>query len=171
MALSSFTTTCHIGAHADAPSHYSKNGLSVEGLKLEPYVGPCVVKEVTGGRVILPSHCKGLPPRAERVLFRTGYDAAEFRGDFSFFSPEAIRYLGEMGVVLVCIDTPSVDAFDSKDLPCHHELLSWNMRNLEGLDLSAAPEGEYELIALPLKLKGMDASPVRAILRCLPVFE
>jgi arylformamidase len=65
------------------------------------------------------------------------------------------------------VDTPSVDPFDSRDLPTHHAILHHDLAILEGLDLAAVPEGVYELIALPLRLVGFDASPVRAILRSL----
>jgi arylformamidase len=68
----------------------------------------------------------------------------------------------------VGIDTPSVDPFDSKDLAAHHALISGGVVNLEGLDLDLVPPGLYELIALPLRIEGLDASPVRAVLRAYP---
>jgi arylformamidase len=76
-----------------------------------------------------------------------------------------VERLHEQGVKLIGIDTPSVDLFDSKDLPSHQMILKHDMAILEGLALQGVPEGVYELIALPLKLVGFDASPVRAILR------
>jgi arylformamidase len=74
-------------------------------------------------------------------------------------------FLKSCGVVLLGLDVPSVDAIDSKMLPIHHELGACGIQILESLDLAEVPPGEYELIALPLKLVGADGSPVRAILR------
>ena len=166
--LSSFHGTVHIGAHADAPRHYSKDGISIEAVALDPYIGLCYVHSVAKKRLITSEDCR-LPISlgANRVLFRTDTfpDPHSFNQDFCAFTPEALESLGKSGVTLVGIDTPSVDPFDSKQLPAHQMLLKYNMRNLEGLVLSATSDGFYELIALPLALKGFDASPVRAVLR------
>lgn len=166
--LSSFHGTVHIGAHADAPRHYAKNGVTMEAVSLEPYIGPCYVQTVDKKRLITPEDCS-IPINfgAKRVLFRTGTfpDPNSFNEDFCAFSPEALEALGKSGVILVGIDTPSVDPFDSKQLPAHQTLLKYNMRNLEGLVLTSTLDGFYELIALPLPLMGFDASPVRAVLR------
>ena len=122
VTTSALRATVHLGAHADAPSHYHTDAPSIGECDLAPYIGPCQII-----RVSLHAH----------------------------------------GARLVGIDTPSIDAFDSKDLPTHHAALKHNMAILEGLILDPVPEGMYELIALPLKLVGFDASPVRAILRPL----
>ena len=102
-----------------------------------------------------------------RVLFATGtYPNPEsWRTDFAALSPELIDLLHSRGVMTVGIDTPSIDLFDSKDLPAHKAILRHDMAILEGLVLQDVPEGVYELIALPLPLVGFDGSPVRAILR------
>ncbi len=166
--LSSINSTVHIGAHADAPKHYNKNGATIDAVSLEPYLGPCYVHSVRNRPLILPSDCKiPIAMGVQRVLFRTGTfpNPNNFNKDFAAFSPDAIETLALAGVVLVGIDTPSVDPFDSKDLPAHQKLFDWNIRNLEGLVLSHVNDGIYELIALPLPLSGFDASPVRAVLR------
>ena len=168
--LSSFHGTVHLGAHADAPRHYSKAGPSIEAVALDPYIGICYVHRVEKKHLITREDCQTpLNLGAKRVLFRTDTfpDPDIFNQDFCSFTPEALEYLGRAGVVLVGIDTPSIDPFDSKQLPAHHMLGKYNMRNLEGLVLSAVSDGFYELIALPLPLKGFDASPVRAVLRTL----
>ena len=102
-----------------------------------------------------------------RVLFATGTypDPQNWNTDFSALSVELIDFLHDRGVITVGIDTPSVDLFESKDLPAHKAILRCNMSILEGLVLKDVPEGTYELIALPLRLVGFDASPVRAVLR------
>jgi arylformamidase len=103
------------------------------------------------------------------VLVRTGTfpDPTVFHEDFAALAPELVDSLHARGVRLVGIDTPSVDPFDSADLPAHRAFLKNDMAILEGLDLSAVPDGVYELIALPLRLVGFDASPVRAVLRTM----
>jgi arylformamidase len=170
LTLSTLHATVHLGAHADAPSHYGVDGYSIEARALEPYLGPCRVLRPAPplsarlGPELLP---EGLG--AERVLFATGSypDPNAFNRDFAALSPELIHELNRRGVKLVGVDTPSVDSFDSKELPTHKACLDHDMAILEGLVLEGVPEGLYELIALPLKLKGFDASPVRAILRSL----
>ena len=168
ITLSTLHATVHLGAHADAPSHYGGGAPSIERCALENYLGPCQVIRVAvrGGTRIGPAD---LPASitAPRVLFHTGTfpDPSVFNEDFAAFSVELIDLLHEHGVRLVGIDTPSVDLFESKDLPAHRRILSYDMSILEGLTLGAVPEGVYELIALPLPLVGFDASPVRAVLR------
>lgn len=168
VALSSVTTTLHVGAHADAPSHYRAQAAGIDRIDLDPYWGPCLVFDAIGERCIKPGICpRQLPPGVTRILFKTLTmpDWRIFNEDFSYFDPEAIDHLAALGVVLVGIDTPSVDAFSSKELPAHHALLRHGIRNLEGLWLAEAPAGIYELSALPLRLQEGDASPVRAVLR------
>jgi arylformamidase len=173
--VSALTTTPHLGAHADAPFHVAAGGVGVGELPLEPFLGPCRLVEVPPAPLILPEHLEnvdlGDPPR---LLLKTGSAStpngspSRFPEAFSALSPELARALGESGTLLVGLDTPSVDPFDSKDLAAHHALVAGGVVNLEGLMLDAVPPGIYELIALPLRLEGLDASPVRAVLRTLP---
>lgn len=168
VTLSALHATVHLGAHADAPSHYGAGAPSIEGRSLEPYLGPCQVIRIEAerGTRIEPDQIKP-DIGAERVLLATGTypDPTSFNEDFAALSPALVDWLHERGVRLVGIDTPSVDLFDSTDLPAHGRFLAHDMAILEGLVLSDVPPGRYELIALPLKLAGFDASPVRAILR------
>jgi arylformamidase len=124
---------------------------------------------VARGERILPSHLDGKRIAAPRVLFRTGTfpDPSHWNDDFASLSLELVDALHDRGVILIGIDTPSVDPFDSKPLEAHHALAQHAMANLEGLVLDGVGEGEYELIALPLRIVGGDASPVRAVLRML----
>jgi arylformamidase len=170
LTLSTLRATVHLGAHADAPSHYGASAPSIESRDLDPYLGACQLLRVEAARGtrIRPAQIS-TPIRAPRVLLATGTypDPAHFNEDFAALSPELLDSLHELGVRLVGIDTPSVDLFDSKDLPTHQACLRHDVAILEGLVLEGIPEGIYELIALPLKLHGFDASPVRAILRSL----
>lgn len=165
--LSSVATTVHLGAHADAPSHFMAGGAGIGELDLAPYVGPCQVMAVSvaRGERVRPSHLMG-PVTAPRLLLRTGTfpDPNRWNEDFASLSPELIEHLHAQGVVLVGLDTPSVDPFASKALEAHQALGRTGIRNLEGLLLDRVPDGVYTLVALPLRIPGADASPVRAIL-------
>ncbi len=170
ITLSTMRATVHLGSHADAPSHYGKDDPSIEQRSLDYYLGPCEVVHIPAGQgtCIEPEQ---LPKviRHPRLLLVTGtYQfSLPFREDFAALSPATVDFLHERGVRLVGIDTPSVDPFSSKSLPAHQRFLRNDMAILEGLVLAHVPAGVYELIALPLRLVGFDASPVRAILRTL----
>ena len=165
LTLSSITTTVHIGAHVDAPSHYDRDGESIETRSLHYYMGPCQVVTVSVGRGARIESCP-VKITAPRVLFRTDSfpNPNEFNTDFSALSPQLIDQLATAGVCLVGIDTPSVDLFDDKVLLSHNAIASNDMAILEGVVLAGVPDGVYNLIALPLKLAEADASPVRAVL-------
>ncbi|MBI3553348.1 MAG: cyclase family protein [Elusimicrobia bacterium] len=168
LGLSAVHTTVHIGAHADAPSHYHPEGRPIDERPLEPYLGPCqvvAVKASRGARV-KPSDLGALKITTERVLIKTDSfpDPDRWTNDFNSLSPELIDRLACDGVRLVGIDTPSIDPWDSKGLESHRAAHRHDMSLLEGIVLSQVPAGIYQLVALPLRLKGADASPVRAIL-------
>ena len=168
--LSAITMSPHIGAHADAPLHYGDGAPTIGQVDLAPYLGTCRVIHAIGcGPLVRPDHlmhaAAGLPPR---VLVRTETVAPTvWRDDFASFAPETIAWLAGLGVRLVGIDSQSVDPATSKTLDSHQQLLRLDLRVLENLVLDEVPEGDYELIALPLKLIQADASPVRAVLRTL----
>jgi arylformamidase len=171
LTLSSIETTVHVGAHVDAINHFSDVAEGVDAADPSRYVGPCQVVEVRKprGELIAASDLAGVSIRARRVLFKTGSypDPRRFNEDFVAFSAEAIDELAARGVVLVGIDTPSVDHCQSKELAAHHATARAGMAILEGIVLSDVAPGFYELIAAPLRLAGADASPVRALLRPL----
>jgi arylformamidase len=171
ITLSDIRTSVHVGAHADAPNHYVAGGGDIASRRLDFYLGRCVVVhvDVERGERIYPAHLIGKVLSAPRVLLRTGTfpDPRAWNDDFAALSPELVDNLYNHGVMLIGIDTPSVDPFHSKELEAHHAFAHNDMAMLEGLVLDGVAEGEYELIALPLRLKGADASPVRAVLRTL----
>ncbi|MHC4767103.1 MAG: cyclase family protein [Planctomycetota bacterium] len=170
LTLSTLRATAHLGAHADAPSHYGRDAPSIESRPLDRYLGPCRVVRVEaapGTRIGVDQIPGDLD--TERLLIATGtYPEPEnWNEDFAALEPDLVAALHECGVRLVGVDTPSVDLFRSKELPAHKRFLAHDMAILEGLVLRDVPEGFYELIALPLPLVGFDASPVRAILRTI----
>ena len=170
ITLSTLRATVHLGAHADAPSHYGRDAASIESRSLDLYLGPCRVVRIPAMRgTRIPPSAIPANLRGERVLIATGSypDPYAFNEDFAALEPATIDLLNERGARLVGIDTPSVDLFASRELAAHARFLAHDMAILEGLVLGHVPDGVYELIALPLKLAGFDASPVRAVLRRL----
>jgi arylformamidase len=167
LKLSSMLTSLHIGAHADAPNHYHPKGDGIDARALDIYMGQAQVIEVKKkpGERIVPSDLTG-DILAPRVLFKTDSfpNPDYWNSDFCSLSPELIEYLHQKKVVLVGIDTPSVDPETSKKLESHQALFRTHMAVLEGLDLRQVQAGVFKLVALPLKIKDADAGPVRAIL-------
>ena len=168
--VSAITMSPHLGAHADAPLHYGRDAAAIGAVDLDPFLGRCrVIHAIDKGPLITRAHLEhaaaNLPPR---VLVRTCVKApTEWSPHFSAFAPDAITWLASLGVTLVGIDAQSVDPADSKTLDSHMQLLAHDLRVLENLVLDDVEAGDYELIALPLKLTHACASPVRAVLRSL----
>ena len=168
--VSTLTLSPHTGAHADAPLHYDDDGAAAGQLDLEPYLGCCrVVHAIDCGALVRWHHIEhaidaGLPPR---VLVRTyaRMPAGHWDAALPGFAPSVIERLADLGVLLIGTDSASVDPAASKTLEAHQVLRRRNLRVLENLLLDAVAEGDYELIALPLKLSTACASPVRAVLR------
>jgi arylformamidase len=165
-------TPLHAGTHGDAPLHYANDGASSADCDLGAYIGACALIDVrhARGRIELADVDWAALAGAERVLFRTyerfPHDAWD--SDFTAIAAEVIAKLGAMGVRLVGTDAASLDPEQSKTLDAHQAVKAADMRILEGLVLDDVPPGRYELVALPLRIVGADASPVRAILRELP---
>lgn len=167
---SNITATVHLGAHADAPSHYAKDGRTIDDCPLHYYLGPCQVihPKVNHGQLITKDTIKQ-KILAPRVLFATStFDYSKpFSEDFAAFDPDFFEFMAQNKVITVGIDGPSVDLYKAQTLPCHQLAYEYDIALLENLYLDNVPEGLYELIALPLKIKDFDASPVRAILRSI----
>lgn len=159
-------TTTHLGTHLDAPWHYVDAGEKLESVPLSVLVGPCRVVDARGQEALSVEFLRSVE-LAERTLFFTGQPNhwATFPHTFMHVEPEAALYLAAQGVRLYGTDCPSVDPLTSKDLPGHKAFAGAGVYILEGLALDGVAVGAYELIALPLRLEGADAAPVRAILR------
>ncbi|MBC8371903.1 MAG: cyclase family protein [Planctomycetes bacterium] len=165
--LSSFNTTTHLGAHTDAPNHYSAGGSGIDQVDLNKYYGECQVISVNVARS-KRIQCADIKVKitARRVLLRTNSapDRTVFNTDFNSLSVELLSFLQQQHVELIGIDTPSVDAFECKQLLAHNQIARTDMAILEGIDLSQVEDGKYILCALPLKIAHSDSSPVRAVL-------
>ncbi|MFZ6861539.1 arylformamidase [Undibacterium sp. Ji67W] len=168
--VSKISMSTHTGAHCDAPSHYGVDGKAIDEVDLQTYTGSCRVIHCIGAAQVLPEHVQPyltqIPPR---VLFRAYQQAPQMQWDsnFPYVSSAAIELLAAHGVKLIGIDSPSLDPQESKTLDAHLCVKKHQMAILEGIVLDDIVAGDYELICLPLKLKGLDASPVRAVLRSL----
>lgn len=181
--VASITLSPHTGAHGDAPLHYATGAPAIGAVDLAAYLGLCRVidcrippgQDSQAPALVQPEQVAHalhqLPPR---VLLRTCNTASQSWDSFTAIAPATLQLLRQHAaqpngerLLLVGIDSPSVDPSDSFELPTHHLLLAHDLRVLENLVLDQVPEGDYELIALPLKLRHSDASPVRAVLRAL----
>jgi arylformamidase len=167
--VSKITMSTHTGAHADAPFHYDPDGMPAGAMTLDRYIGPCRVVHAIGvGEAVMPEHVRRyLAPGIARILVRTYARNPVDRWDpgFTAIAPATITLLARHGVTLIGTDTPSLDPQDSKTMDAHKAVRDHGLSILEGLVLDDIAEGDYELIAPPLKLATLDAAPVRAVLR------
>jgi len=163
--VSDIRLSSHSGTHIDAPVHYLKTGLTIDELPLPHLIGPCRVLDVTGaGPLISASHLNGRTEGAKRILLRTASSGCtSFQQDYPSLTLDAAQYLTSTGTLCVGIDSFSIEKFDC-DGSVHRELLSHGCFIIELLDLPHVPEGDYTLIALPLRLAGLDGAPARVIL-------
>jgi len=185
--LTAFKMSPHVGTHADAPVHIkgrlgqsqsdtkSDNGddTTAGAMPLTPFLGRTYVMDLSpmtgpiGGTAILEQLSDLAQEEGiKRVLFKTRNAVRHdlFEDDYSYIGEDTAERLGQLGFILTGLDTPSVDHTQSKELSTHHILDRFNLCWLENLDLTLVDEGEYELIALPLKFMELEASPVRAVL-------
>lgn len=163
----------HTGTHMDAPFHFVRDGTGIDQIPLETLIGPSRVLDLTG----IPGHIDRAALEGcnlagvTRALFKTrnsarwARDEREFDKNFIAVVHDGARYLIERGIKLVGVDYLSVEPYGSKDHPVHLALLPARVVIVEGLNLSAVPAGDYELIALPMKLKDCDGAPTRVVLR------
>ncbi len=168
--VSRFTLSTHTGTHTDAPLHYDAGGRAIGAVDLTAYLGRCRVIDLSRGHGEVRPEDLGeqehLPPR---VLLRTYESAPQeiWDSEYRAIAADTIEWLASHQVRLIGVDTPSLDPQESKSMDAHHAVRRHGMAILEGIILDAVPAGDYELIALPLKLANLDASPVRAVLRSL----
>lgn len=168
--IGQITASVHTGTHADAPFHFNNGADTIDKLDVNNYIGTAKVVDVTGldliGREELESfHLDG----TKRLLLKTKKvtNIEQFPSSIPLLRENIGEFLQEKGIFLLGLDIPSVDDIESKELPVHHTLYQHGVNILENLYLQNVVEGEYEMIALPLRIVGADGSPVRAVLRAL----
>ena len=167
------TVSVHAGTHVDAPLHFVPDGAGIDSVPLERFIGPAVVHHVVADRFITEAHVSSIPlDGATRVLFKTRNSdllkRRDFEPDFVAFSLGAARALVTRGVRLVGLDYLSVAHADAQ-VSVHRAFLDHGVVLLEGIDLSEIAPGRYELICFPLRLRGLDGAPCRAVLRDLEI--
>ena len=157
--------TTHSGTHLDAPSHYLAGGTSVDRIPLQNLIGKTRVLNLEdAGDTVTADSLTGKLHGAERILIRTRASGANsFGPEFPYLAPDAARFLVQAGTLVVGIDSPSIEA-PGGDGSVHRELLGSGIPILELLDLSGVAEGDYFMVALPLRLEGLDGAPARVIL-------
>jgi len=161
--LSDLRMSTHSGTHVDAPSHYVRGAASVDMIPPENLIGRCRVIEVPGkgSAIDTPGN---VSIGAERVLFKTWYSGEEtFLEDYPGLSPGCAAALARAGAKCIGIDSPSIEPF-SGDGTVHRTLLGRGIAVVEFLDLSPVGPGDYWMVALPLRLEGLDGSPCRVLL-------
>ena len=168
--LTKVSMSPHTGTHADAPWHFERDGSHPAQVPLERYLGRAHVVTVARERGgIVPADLDGADlDGVERLLVHTRASALEdheWPEEFAHATVELADWLAARGAVLLGLDAPSMDAFDSADLPCHHRLAAHGIAAIENLRLKGVPDGVYDLAALPLKFAETCGSPVRAVLR------
>ena len=165
----------HNGSHADAPVHFQTNGATIEQMPLEIYLGDAFVVDLTElfshdpAREIQVSDLAAFAAEiaaAGRLLVKTGVwvDAQVFPETIPIIARDVPEWLHERSVKLLGLDVPSVDPIDSKTLDNHHALAAAGVAILESLEFSGVQPGRYHLSAVPLRIAGGDAGPVRAVL-------
>ena len=177
--ITSTTITCsvHTGTHVDSPKHLYPKGYGIDEVPLDHLIGTCVVVQIPDdAAVITRAHVEAnaaLIAKHKRVLFKTRDSKLwentehDFVSGYVYIAPEAAQWLTEQDVKLVGMDYLSVDPYKDEKMPAHLALLKRGVAIVEGCNLLNVPPGEYELICLPLRLRGLDGSPARAILRAL----
>jgi RpiB/LacA/LacB family sugar-phosphate isomerase len=170
--LTRLDMSAHSGTHVDAPSHILRGGTGTDGIALDCLVGLACVCDVAGVKQIDPAllERKNLSG-VSRLLLKSNNSAllskAGFEKNYAFLTEDAALYLVDKGLKFLAVYYLSVDAFETSLFPVHRTLLHAGVAIVEGVDLSGVPEGDYELICLPLKLESCDGSPARVILRSL----
>jgi arylformamidase len=166
--LSSVQFSTHAGTHADAPLHFLDEGASISEIPLLQFVGPCLIIDIQQATKITTAHVViNDKSRIPRLLFKTRHSAvSDTHWDPALvpITPSAVDRMAEQDVVLIGTDAPSVDPVESKSLDAHKALARHGIVNLENLSLQDVAPGLYFLVALPLKLPGLEAAPVRAVL-------
>jgi arylformamidase len=168
--VSTISFGSHSGTHVDAARHFFNDGQPVDLIPLEKLVGPALLVRFNDQvRAIGESDLRKFDLGAhKRILLATRNSALlskkEFASDYTYLAPDGAAYLAQKGFELVGIDYLSIEQFHSGHHRTHRTLLERSIVIVEGLDLSAPPAGEYQLVCLPLRLEGSDGAPARAIL-------
>ncbi len=166
--LSNMMVSVHVGTHVDAPSHFIKNGKTINELLPERFLGEVQVVEIKDDKEISIKELENVEFHSDKILFKTQnsnmISDKNFNNDFVYLNQKGAKYLIESGINFIGIDYLTIESIDTQEFNVHKLLLENNVIVLEGINLKEIPPGNYKMIALPLKIKGAEASPVRALL-------
>lgn len=160
----------HTGTHVDAPKHFFDDAAAVDRLALDLLIGRARVVDLPRRGGITAGDLAAAGLREDlRVLLRTPnsalWNGAAFKADYTYLTEDGARYLVDQGVKVVGIDYLSVEQFKKPGAPAHRALLSEGVVIIEGLNLSDAEAGMYEMYCLPLRIAGADGAPARVVLK------
>lgn len=163
--MSEIHMSTHTGTHVDAPVHYLKTGDSIDTIPLSHLIGKCRVLDMSrAGNNITTHHLKDQLDGVSRFFLKTSFSGTDrFKEEYPSLTPGAARMVTALGMKCIGTDTPSIESYRG-DGSVHRILLSCNCIILELLDLSQVEPGDYEMVALPLRLKGLEGSPARVVL-------
>jgi len=163
--ISDFHMSTHTGTHIDAPSHYLRSGTTIDTIPLAYLIGKCRVLDVhSAGSAITADRLRGRVGCVERLLLKTSFSGSDrFTKNYPCLTVDAAQFIIKTGIHCIGIDSPSIESYHC-DGAVHRELLGNDCIVIELLDLSSVKEGEYDMVALPLRLKGLDGSPARVVL-------
>ena len=169
--LSALRMSAHTGTHIDSPAHFLPDGKTIDQYPLQRFILPAQVVPVEDRKSVRPNELENLlVQEGEALLFKTKNSisgrsrSGVFSEHFVYFSTEAADYCVRKGVGLVGLDYISIEKYGDPDFPAHRTLMKNEILVLEGIHLKHVPPGRYTLVCLPLRIKGCEASPVRAIL-------
>ncbi len=166
--VSSISLSVHAGTHVDAPRHYADDAPGVDQLPLDVLIGPARVIRVAGQALTVAMLEQLDLAGVTRLLLHSAASAVPndvWESEFVVVMPDAAAWLGQHGIRLIGTDAPSVDPATSQDLPAHKAFLRYDVIIVENLCLDGVPDGDYELIALPIRIADCDAAPARVLLR------
>ena len=161
----------HTGTHMDGLNHFIRDGKGVDEVPFDAVIGRARVIEIKDKMCLKPEHLRPHKiKRGERILFKTRNSAHSWRTDafdedFVFISKEAAQHLVDCGIQTVGVDYLSVGGYRRDGVETHQILLGAGVWIIEGLNLSKVKPGKYDLLCLPLKVRGCDGAPARALLR------
>ncbi len=170
-SLSNLSMGSHSGTHIDAPAHFLKGGITIDQAPLDVLIGTARVIEIADAESIKPAELRQHRFRkGDRILFKTRNSASwrtarRFVDGFVYITAEGAKYLAEQGVSVIGVDYLSVGGYHRDGTEVHTILLGAGVWLIEGLDLSDARAGRYDLVCLPLKIKDGDGAPARAAVR------
>ena len=167
--LSVITFGSHTGTHIDAPRHFYDNGITVDRLSLEYFIGRAKVFEIKDKDAVTAADLVNFDiNKGDIVLLKTGNSAkpqtGRFDTKFTYLAPDAAEYLCRKGIRTLGFDYLSVEKYNCEVPESHYLLLKHEVVIIEGLLLQGIAEGEYDMVALPVKITNGNGSPVRAVL-------